>query len=402
MSRILFAWELGGGYGHLGPFRDIAQALMARGHEITVAARDVERAQVVFGRLPLRVVQAPICTKTYNGLAEPPLNYAEILMRYGYLDAPQLAGLLRAWRDLLDLTRAELLIADHAPSALLAGRGTRVARLVTGSPFTVPPRMSPTPNMRPWVDVPAQRLANSDASVMDCINGSLSAGVAKLAAVSELFDGAEFLLSGVAELDPYGPQDSRHYLGLYAGLIGSLPPRWPAGTGQRVFAYLNSDYRHLDAALSALAASGSRCVVFVLGISPALRQKHESERLVFSEGLLDLDRSVNDCDYCVCHGNFGTVCEVLRRGKPLLVLPMDLEKFLLASAVANRGLGCFVHPETPNPDFAAAIATIATGKSYSDAAREFGLQHREPPVDTIVERAASRIEALARTQGKPG
>jgi hypothetical protein len=30
------------------------------------------------------------------------------------------------------------------------------------------------------------------------------------------------------------------------------------------------------------------------------------------------------------------------------------------------------------------------------AAREFALRHREPAVDTIAERAAGRIEALAR------
>lgn len=51
MSRILFAWELGGGYGHLGPFRPIAEALLAQGHELTLAVRDVERAHAVFGSL---------------------------------------------------------------------------------------------------------------------------------------------------------------------------------------------------------------------------------------------------------------------------------------------------------------------------------------------------------------
>ena len=154
MSRVFFAWELGGGYGHLGPFRPIAELLMSRGHQVTIAAREVERANIVFGPTGAAVVQAPLCTKTYSGLEEPPLNYAEILMRYGYLDAPVLGGLVRAWRDLILLARPDVLVADHAPTALLAARDMRIAKLATGAPFTIPPRASPTPNMRPWLRVP--------------------------------------------------------------------------------------------------------------------------------------------------------------------------------------------------------------------------------------------------------
>jgi hypothetical protein len=149
LSRFLFAWELGSGYGHLGPFLAIARALLDRGHELTVAARDVERAHVAFGARGVAIVQAPLCTKSYSGLSEPPLNYAEILMRYGYLDAPLLRGLLRAWRGLLDMSGADLLIADHAPTALLAARGMGARRVAMGNPFTIPPPMNPTANMRP-------------------------------------------------------------------------------------------------------------------------------------------------------------------------------------------------------------------------------------------------------------
>ena len=41
MSRILFAWELGGGFGHLGPFRPIADnILLARGREFALRHRE--------------------------------------------------------------------------------------------------------------------------------------------------------------------------------------------------------------------------------------------------------------------------------------------------------------------------------------------------------------------------
>jgi UDP:flavonoid glycosyltransferase YjiC (YdhE family) len=400
MSRILFAWELGGGYGHLGPFRPIAQALMARGHQVTVAARDVEPANIVFGSTAAGVIQAPLCTKTYNGLAEPPLNFAEILMRYGYLDRPLLDGLVRAWRDLIRMAEPNVLICDHAPTALLAARGMPCAKIVTGSPFTIPPRSSPTPNLRPWVDVPLERLVNSDAAVLATANASLPDGMARLDTVAEIFDGAELLLNGVPELDPFAPRETATYLGLHAGLIGKEVPRWPDGDGPRVFAYLRSDYKHIEATLAALTVSGARCVIFVHGATPALREKHKSGRLVFSAGLLDMDRAVTESDLCVCHGNFGTVMEVLRRGKPMVVLPLDLEKFLTATAVERQNAGCWIHPDTANPDFNGAIRRVLTDSAFKDSARAFASKHGEPPVGTIVQGAADRIESLAQTGSK--
>ena len=402
MSRILFAWELGGGFGHLGPLLSVAERLVARGHEVTLAAREVQSAETVFGSLPVAIVQAPLCTKTYNGLAEPPLNFAEILMRYGYLDAPELRGLVRAWCGLFDLAKIEFVLAEHAPTALLAARGKHTARATIGNPFAVPPPFSPTPNMREWVDVPAQRLANSDAAVLNTINASMPAGMARMGAVHEIFQDAETLFFGVPELDPYGPRDSASYFGLYAGQFGTAPPRWPDGQGPRIFAYLNGEYRHIEAALAALAASGARCLVYMRGALPALGQKYQGTRVSFSDRPVDVEAAVAGSDLCVCHGSFNTAMNILRGGKPMLLLPMQLEQFLLASKIERLGAAGVVHPEAQPLDIAGALALALQNRSLPQAARAFALKHREPPVDTIMERAASRIEALARTQGKPG
>ncbi len=402
MSRILFAWELGGGFGHLGPFRPVAEMLLARGHELTVAAREVQNAAMVFDAMPLRIVQAPLCIKTYGGLEEPPLNFAEILMRYGYLDVPQLQALLRAWRGLLDMAQPDIVIADHAPTAMLATRGRAIGRVVIGTAFAVPLPVDPTPNMRSWVNVPAQRLANSDAMVLGNINASLPADVPPLGAVHEIFAGVSSLFTGVPELDPYGPRDPAGYLGLYSGRIGSVPPRWPDGEGPRIFVYLNGDYRHLEAAFAALVVSQARCLVYLRGTAPAAIQKYQSPRVTFSSGLLDLAAAVTESDFCMCHGNVGTVMGILRGGKPMLLLPAQLEHFLLASTLEKMGIAGVIHPEAPQPDIAGALGRVMREASLSAAARAFALRHREPSVDTIIDRAATRIEALARTQDKPG
>jgi UDP:flavonoid glycosyltransferase YjiC (YdhE family) len=396
VSRIVFAWELGGGLGHLAPFRPIAERLAARGHEVTLAVRDVERVNTVFDSRAVRVVQAPICVKTYGGLAEPPLNYAEILMRYGYLDAPLLGGLLRAWRGLLDLARADVVIADHAPTALLAARARGTPRALFGITFSVPPAVSPTPGMRSWVQVPRERLASSDASVLDAINRCLDGQAPRLAALHEIFDGALRLYLGLPELDAYGPRDPGDYLGLYTAVAAFRPVTWPEGEGPRIFVYLHADYSHVEAALAALERSGARCFVYLLGGTPAHWQKYQGPRLAFSAEPVNLDAAVADCDLYVGHGGSGAAMSVLRAGKPMLLLPSQLEQFLLASILEKLGVARLVHPDAQPPDIAGTLGRALGEPGLARAAREFALRQREPAVDTIAERTAGRIEALAR------
>src|SRR5208283_5958810 len=111
MSRFLFAWELGGGLGHLARAVTVARALRGSGHQSVLALRDLRGVTAIDPGSDIPVWQAPLCVHQYEGLAEPPLNYAEVLMRFGYLDHGMLAGLVRAWRELARVARADIIVA---------------------------------------------------------------------------------------------------------------------------------------------------------------------------------------------------------------------------------------------------------------------------------------------------
>jgi hypothetical protein len=53
---------------------------------------------------------------------------------------------------------------------MLAARTMALPVITVGSGFCVPPRVNPTPNMRPWMPVPAQRLVEADKIVTEAIN----------------------------------------------------------------------------------------------------------------------------------------------------------------------------------------------------------------------------------------
>lgn len=394
MSRILLAWELGAGFGHLGPFLGLAPQLLARGHTLHVAAREIAGAAQALGDLPVALHQAPLCLNTYGGLQEPPLNFAEILMRYGYLEPAMLRAMMAAWTSLIRTVSADVVIADHAPTALLAARSLGVKRAVIGSTFNVPPAVVPTPNMRPWMTVPAERLADSDRRVLAVINQELPPDRG-LQALHDIFAGAECFFSGVPELDAYVPRQPGDYLGLQALSTGNAAPLWPPGAGERIFAYLHADYSHTERTLQALAASGARVLVHVLGNGAALAARYSSERLQFAPQLLDFRRVVAECGLCVCHGNVGTTLGMLQGGRPVLVLPKHLEHYLMGSAVMRLGAGRVVHPDDKTPDIASELRAMLGDDSCRRNAAALAQRHAGSSVGTMTERAVARIEMLA-------
>lgn len=395
MSRILLAWELGGGAGHLASLHPVASALLKRGHQVTLAAQDLRAAAAFYAGLDMPVVAAPLSRGNYGGLAEPPLSYSEILMRYGYLDSPMLAGLVRGWRGLITLTGADVLVADHAPTALLAARGLPLRCMTFGNPFAVPPAVHPTPNMRPWLEVPVQRLLNSDAAVLATINRALPAGAPPLAAVHELFDRTTSVFVGLPELDPYGRREADCYLGLHVGRSGTTETQWPAGAGPRIFAYLRADYRYIDACLAALAACNARCLVHLADATEALMARHRGPGLAFSDTPVDIESAGAQCDLAVCHSGLGMVNAMLRAGRPLLLLPLQLEQFLLAGRVAALGAAQVINSEQAQPDFAAALTAMLGDPQYARSAQNLAARVAAASVGTITDRAIARIEALA-------
>lgn len=394
MSRILLAWELGAGFGHLGPFLMIANRLLERGHELHIAAREVDGAVSAVGDLPIAVYQAPVCLNVYGGLQEPPLNYAEILMRYGYLDRTMLRGLIAGWRSLLRVTNTDVVIADHAPTALIAARLEGIPMSVIGTPFSVLPEIHPAPNMRDWVAVPPTRLADSDRRVLEVLNAALPESASRLSALHQIFSGTGKFFIGTPETDHYGARADAIYFGLAGRSSGSAVPQWPAGDGKRVLLYLHADYPHAKETVQALVSLQAKVIVHMRGASSELLQGFATAGATVSEDPLDLDRLLPEADLCVSHGP-GTAIASLQAGVPVLILPKQLENFLFARSLERMGVGALVNPDQKPPDIRGALAAVLSSEKHAAAAKAFAESHRGTTVDTIVGQVVARIEALA-------
>ena len=89
MAKVLCAWELGGGLGHVQSLLSVARALAEQGHEPVCAFQNVIDGSTLWRDLPFPVLQAPV----WHNRAFPGggfASFADILAYHGYAEADDL------------------------------------------------------------------------------------------------------------------------------------------------------------------------------------------------------------------------------------------------------------------------------------------------------------------------
>ncbi|MBL8532723.1 MAG: hypothetical protein JNL33_02610 [Betaproteobacteria bacterium] len=402
MSTFMLAWELGGGLGHSVPLSQIARCLLEDGHRVHAVLRDLSTAGAAFGDLRthpgLTLWQAPVWLSVLRGLPES-ATYAELLFRAGFLDARRLLGLALGWRSLLQAIRPDLILADHAPTLLLASRGLAVRRATIGTGFFQPPLVSPIPAFRVWDPIEPARVAQSEARALATANavlGSLAAPA--LERLGDLLVVDENFLLTWREVDHYASRSadpSVRYSGPLPTAGHGVDPAWPAGEGPRVFAYLKGEYGAIEPLVAALSKAPWRTCAFIPGLSPELARRHASNRLALSGSPVNMARVCAEADAVLCNAGSGTVCTVLRAGLPVVMLPMHAEQLLFARRVAETGAGLVLTEVEARQKGAAMVKRVLHEPGYREAARRLSERYAAEGERDIAREVADRCVALA-------
>jgi len=368
MAKIVFTWELGGGLGHLVRYRALVGLLCERGHAVGFIARDPERARRVFGHLPVSVEHAPWDSTPPALRIVSPNSFAEVLWNSGFADLASLTDRLRRWRDCLDAARPDVIVADYSPTAVLAGQHLLGLRtIVSGNGFYLPPALRPLPPLRYWQPADRESLARSEAALLVNLNAALLAlGGRPVPSVVDAILTGECFLQSFEEFDHAYERPDADYLGAYPDASFGLAPEWPAGAGPKLFAYLEPSVL-LPELLAAFAALDVRVCLYAPGADPAAEC---GGRVTWMPGPVDLARAAAEADVYVSNANINSMMAFLLAGKPQLVVPYTLEKYLVGRRLEILGAGLSA-PRRKAGDLATKLRAVLTQRPYRRAAERF-------------------------------
>ena len=158
-----------------------------------------------------------------------------------------------------------------------------------------------------------------------------------------------------------------------------------------MFAYLRM-FPHIEGLLRFLRSSQLNVLVQSDDFPVDRRLLYITERLRFVTGPCDVASAMSTCDLAITNGNHGMTCAALLAGKPVLMIPIVIEQYLLARRVAETGAARL--GETHELDsIIANLKTLLHDESAIAAAVRFR-EHYAPQQPTVVDRVTACIEQM--------
>lgn len=336
--NIACAWELGTNLGHLTRLRAVAASLDAAGHKVNLLLADLSRVSMLFDASRVRLLQSPVYRQKLR-LNRPVASLADVLTLYGYNTRESLEGLLLGWENLLRLSAADMLVADHAPTAQLAARRLGIPVVIIGNGFTAPQAGAPLMDWRP-VPVQDNVVRDQERFVLAHVNALLPPAV-RLACVSDLYQCNRILIDSFPLVDPQRAlrRNARYCAGGPGAGTGSGDAWFVPGPRDKVGVYLHPSYgkvREVCEALSRLEAE----IVVLCPEAPqdVLQNLRQVAGIRVITEFVNLEQMMQHCDWFVSHGGLGTATLCLRQGKPQVLLPTQMEQLNTAMQLQQAGL----------------------------------------------------------------
>jgi UDP:flavonoid glycosyltransferase YjiC (YdhE family) len=331
-KSILFAWELGANLGHIKPMAALAQALAARGANITFAVRDLTHTREIGAPGAFTVLQAPVWPDhRHSGHRPSVASYADVLTAIGFADHLKLMAVVDAWDAIIKLIRPDLVIADHAPALQVAMVGSPVPIVTVGTPFTLPPlSLGRLPPIRAdqAPALPEARLHQAVKTVL------VARGVAVPPRLVDLFRSDERLIFGLPELDPYRAYRDEQVL---------LPPEpVPAFVDPpvrpRLFVYAGSELPHLETLVQTLVSMDVDVSAYLRGDVGPLPHFLKRRGYQVFDSPPPFAEILPRVSHVLSQGGAFTCHAALAAGRPHLVIPLHNETELNFAHVRAMGV----------------------------------------------------------------
>jgi UDP:flavonoid glycosyltransferase YjiC (YdhE family) len=394
MSNILFTWEMGGNWGHIAKQLIITRALRQRGHRCLFAARDVLTATFQMAGERFDILQAPFYS-TPEGESRLLFSYADILSVNGFDAQEPLSQLVKEWHAIFDKVAPDAVVADFAPTALLAAKlkGIPVLRVDTG--FGLPPNEAPYPSFRPWHHVSREDLLAREQRLLGHINQiCVKRMFPAFSSLQEAFRTGGDLLLTFPELDHYTGRRNGKYVGPIFNLDEGADMEWPDGSVTCIFVYLRP-FEGLKTILRTLSSSGCNVIASIPGIGDDLLTTFSSPSFRISRSPVRLTHLLAKTDIVITHGGHGLASACLLAGVPMLLLPQVAEQLMTVYNFERLGIGKGVRCDEVAVKFAPALRRMLKDSSYRENAGRLSLKYAGYDQTDVVRKICMAIEENA-------
>jgi UDP:flavonoid glycosyltransferase YjiC (YdhE family) len=392
MARILYAWELGGGLGHLTRIYPILLALERRGHQVSAAIRESNFLDKLWPELRAPVQRAPHKTQPSAYEIHPVKYYVDILNNVGWGEIKDLQLLLRGWQELYSQLKPDFVIHDHSPTALLISQTLGIRHATLGTGFCSPVDETPTRLMRTWKESEPDAEKNISSRIVENLRTALPAGP-PIERPTQIYSRVnENFLTTFAELDHFGERPEANYWGI-PNVTAGTRPAWPSGTGPKLFAYLHAD-SSLPAVLQAIERLNFPTLIYINGkASGAIVSPSASVKIVAEP--VDLTWAAAECSLGILNGSHGVTAAFLLAGRPILQLPIQLEQYLGAKRSVELGAALIVDRFKPE-DISPSLHRLLNDPRFAIRADQFRDQYRSWSPEAQAQKIVERIEELLK------
>lgn len=375
-KKILLAWELGGGLGHVLRLIPLAKRFMDQGCEVVMVLRDLTHTSTILQDIHCLTLQAPVTIELPQRQNDS-IGYSDLLWSAGYFSPKHLFGLVSGWQSIYDLVQPDLVLMDYSPTALLASRIYSFKTAWFGSGFFYPPLTNPMRPFRHSKNNSVELLFEREAEVLQTVNAVLqSLEQPSLPQLADLFQLDLNFLCTWQEIDCYARPPDTHYWGECIVDDNGSSMAWPGNAQNGVFCYLKSDQPEAEPILQALAELAVPALVYIRNYPAEWEQRYASATLHFCRNPISLSCLMPTTSLVICSSGVGTIGNALLAGKPLLLLPTHTEQYIAATNVEKMGAGINA-ARFKHQDFKGLIRQLLDQPSFAAAAKRFASKYRD-------------------------
>jgi UDP-N-acetylglucosamine transferase subunit ALG13 len=345
------------------------------GHEVTLILRDLLSVNAFANKLPATILQAPVFLPRLR-LNRQLVCIADALQLSGYEHGNTLLPLVKAWQALLSMLKADVLVFDNAPTALLAASSLNCRKLIVGNGFGIPVAGHKLADWQP-MQSRAELIQEQEQYVLKIVNQvqrKLELPVAET--LSGLYSCDRIVIDSFPQFDVY--RELRKNADYYATTGTFLPAvfGFREAVKQRIVCLLDPAFKKFTPLVEALRACGCEILCVLPGGDPERLKPYQSASFQTTTLMPNLELIIREADMFIGHGNLGSITLSLRWGKPMLILPMQLEQLHAGVTVQSMGLGKVLADQDNVTGYQKAITGILGNIKMRGAARTFATNNR--------------------------